>query len=112
MTDPDALFYLVDIYIAKDKIKEALTMLAKTLLKYPMMVTLLFKQAQCLVKYKYYEYAVKIVKVCVDLVPTSFEGWLLYAECMMQLADLKGALVAIDLAPNQPDLPYITLPEA
>lgn len=42
----------------------------------------------------------------------SFEGWLLYAECMIELADLKGALVAIDLAPNLPDLPYITLPEA
>ena len=43
MTDPNALFYLVDIYIYADKIREALTMLAKTLIKYPMMVHLLFK---------------------------------------------------------------------
>ena len=42
-TDPNALFYLVDIYIYTDKIREALTMLAKTLIKYPMMVHLLFK---------------------------------------------------------------------
>lgn len=45
MTDPHALFYLVDIYVARDKVKEALTMLAKHLIKYPMMIHLLFKQA-------------------------------------------------------------------
>ena len=38
MQDPHALFYLVDIYMSKDKLKEALTMLAKSLLKYPLMV--------------------------------------------------------------------------
>lgn len=43
ITDPLALFYLVDIYMARDKVKEALTMLAKHLIKYPMMVYLLFK---------------------------------------------------------------------
>lgn len=43
MTDINALFYLVDIYIAKDKLKEALTILAKNLLRYPLMVPLLFK---------------------------------------------------------------------
>ena len=57
ITDPNALFYLIDIYIARDKLKEALTMLAKTLLKYPMMVHLLFRQAQCLLKFKYFEFA-------------------------------------------------------
>ena len=41
--DPNALFYLCDIYMDKGKLKEALTMLAKTLIKYPMMVQLLFK---------------------------------------------------------------------
>jgi hypothetical protein len=44
--DPHALFYLVDIYIEKDKFKEALTMLAKNLLKHPMLINLLFKQAR------------------------------------------------------------------
>ena len=86
-------------------------MLAKTLLRYPMMVHLLFKQAQCLLKFKYFEYAVKIAKVCIDLCPTSFEAWMLYAECLIELQDLKGALIALDLAPNSPDLPYIDLPE-
>ena len=43
--DPHALLYLVDIYIEKDKFKEALTMLAKNLLKHPMLIHLLFKQA-------------------------------------------------------------------
>ena len=111
ITDPHALFYLVDIFIARDRIKEALTMLAKQLIKHPMMVHLLFKQAQCLLKYKYYEYAVKVAKVCVDLCPTSFEGWILYAECLIGLGDLKMALIAFDLAPNAPDPEYVTLPE-
>ena len=43
MTDPNVLFYLVDIYIYTDKLREALTMLAKTLIKFPLMVHLLFK---------------------------------------------------------------------
>ena len=38
INDPQALFYLVEIYIARDNVKEALTMLAKHLIKYPMMV--------------------------------------------------------------------------
>ena len=58
-------------------------MLAKTLIKYPMMVHLLFKQAQCLVKFKHFEYALKVSKVCVDLCPTSFTAWMLYAECLI-----------------------------
>lgn len=49
--------------------------------------------------------------MCVDLCPTSFEGWLLYAECLIGLGDLKMALIAFDLAPNQADQEYITLPE-
>ena len=38
LNDASVLFYLVDIYMAKDRLKESLTLLAKTLLKYPMMV--------------------------------------------------------------------------
>ena len=67
--DPSVIFYLVDIFIAKDRLKEALTLLAETLLKFPMMVQLLFKQAQCLFKYKYFEYAVKVAKICCDFCP-------------------------------------------
>ena len=80
-SDSSVIFYLIDIYIVKDRLKDALTLLAETLLKYPMMVQLLFKQAQCLAKYKYFEYALKVVKICCDLVPNSFEAWFLYAEC-------------------------------
>ena len=38
LNDVSVIFYLVDIFIAKDRLKEALSLLAKTLLKYPMMV--------------------------------------------------------------------------
>ena len=99
LTDPNALFYLVDIYIAKDKLKEALTLLAKTLLKHPLMVLLLYKQALCLKEFKYFEFAVKIAKVCCDLCPNSFNGWLLYAECAIELHDYETALICLDLAP-------------
>ena len=43
--EPKLLFYLIEIYIAKEKFKEALTILAKILVKYPLMLHLLFKQA-------------------------------------------------------------------
>ena len=36
---------------------------------------------------------------------------MLYAECLVELAELKKALIAIDLVPNGPDTPYLTLPE-
>lgn len=111
ISDPEALFYLVDIYIEQEKLREALTMLAKALLKHPMMLPLLFKQAQCLFKFKYFEFAVKIVKVCIDLLPTSFEAWILYSECLINLSDVGNALIALDLAPCTPDTSYITLPE-
>ena len=111
MKDPNALFYLVDIYIYTDKLREALTMLAKTLIKYPLMVHLLFKQAQCLLKFKHFEYALKVSKVCVDLCPTSYEAWTLHAECLIELQKMKKALIAIDLMPCADDTPYISLPE-
>lgn len=104
MGDPYALFYLIDIYIEKNKFREALTMLAKNLVKYPMMVHLLYKQAQCLVKFHYFEYAVKIAKVCVDLCPTSFEVWLIYAESLIWLKEIGTALIALDLAPCSQDV--------
>lgn len=87
-TDPNALFYLVDIYMETDKLREALTMLAKTLIKFPLMVHLLFKQAQCLLRYKHLEHAVKVAKVCVDLCPTSYTGWRLYAQCLIELQEV------------------------
>ena len=62
-------------------------------------------------KFKYYEYAAKLAKVCVDLCPTSFEAWAAYAEALIGIGDLKMALIAFDLAPNAPNLEYITLPE-
>lgn len=49
--------------------------------------------------------------MCVDLCPTSFEGWILYAECLVELSEIKKAMIAIDLVPNGPETPYITLPE-
>ena len=64
-----------------------------------------------MLKYKHFEYAVKVSKVCVDLCPTSYEGWTLYAECLIELQEMQKALLVIDLIPLSEDLPYITLPE-
>ena len=38
LNDPSVLFYLVEVFIAHDKLKDALTLLAKTLLEHPLMV--------------------------------------------------------------------------
>ena len=110
-SDSSIIFYLIDIYIAKDRLKEALTLLAQTLLKYPMMVQLLFKQALCLAKYKYFEIAVKVSKICCDLIPHSFEAWFLYAECQFELRNIKQGLIALDMAPALPDVSFISLPQ-
>ena len=60
-------------------------MLAKALLDYPLMVPLLIKQAKCLLKLEYYEFAQKIAITCVELVPESFEAWILYSRTCFAL---------------------------
>ena len=110
LNDPSVLFYLVEVYMAHDRLKDALTLLAKTLLDHPLMVQLLFKQAQCLFKYKYFEYALTVVKTCCDLCPQSFEAWFLYAQCQFELKNIKQGLIALDIAPEQKDILFLSIP--
>jgi len=50
-------FYLTELYLAQDKVKDAMNLLARSLLEYPMMVPLLIKQAKCLLRLEYFEFS-------------------------------------------------------
>ena len=56
-----------------------------------------------MIRMEYYEFAIKIVQTCVDLVPESFEAWILYAKCCFALKQTKRGLLALDNAPYYPD---------
>ena len=62
-------------------------------------------------EYKYFEHAIKVVKICCDFCPHSFEAWFLYAECQFELRNIKQGLIALDMAPINPDLQFISIPE-
>ena len=59
---------------------------------------------------EYFEYALQIGKVCVDLCPESFEAWNLLARCYINLQDLKMALIAMDNSPFIADIPLVEIP--
>ena len=67
--------HICDVELSVDKNKEAIIMLAEKIKDYPYLVPLLLKQAQAFIKSEYYEYALKLSKICVDLCPESFEAW-------------------------------------
>lgn len=69
-----------------------------------MLASLLLKQAQAFLKYEYYEFALKISKILVDLCPESFECWLVLAESYFHDRKFKNALIAIDVAPSYEDI--------
>ena len=69
-----------------------------------MLASLLLKQAQAFLKYEYYEYALKISRILVDLCPESFECWLVLAESYFHVRKFKNALIAIDVAPSYEDI--------
>lgn len=59
---------------------------------------------------EYYEYALKIGKMCAQMCPESFEVWNLIAKCYIGLSDVKMTLVALDMAPIYPDIDCVKLP--
>lgn len=67
--------HICDVFLSIDKNKEAILLLADKIKEYPYLVPLLLKQAQSFIKSEYYEYAMKLSKICVDLCPESFEAW-------------------------------------
>jgi hypothetical protein len=60
---------------------------------------------------EYFEYALKIGKICAEMCPESFEVWNLIAKCYIGLSDIKMVLIALDVAPIYPDIDYVKLPE-
>jgi hypothetical protein len=78
-------------------------LLAQGLIEFPLMIPLLIQEVKCMIKMEYFEFAMKIVQSCVDLVPESFEAWLLYAKCCFALKQTKRGLLALDNAPFYPD---------
>ena len=102
--DPLLINIICDALFAVEKIKQAITLLAHKIKEFPMLASLLLKQAQAFLKYEYYEYALKLSKICVDLCPESFEWWLLMAESYFHVRKFKSALIALDVAPSYEDL--------
>ena len=74
--DPLLLALVCDAFMAIERVKDTVLMLANKIKEYPFLVTLLLKQAQAFIKYEYFEYAMRLSRICVDLCPESFECWM------------------------------------
>lgn len=61
--DPLLVNIICDALFTVDKIKHAITMLAHKIKEFPMLASLLLKQAQAFLKYEYYEYALNLAKI-------------------------------------------------
>lgn len=81
--------HLSDMFLSIDKNKEAILLLADKIKEYPYLVPLLLKQAQAFIKSEYFEYALKLSKICVDLCPESFEAWFQLAEVYFHMKKIK-----------------------
>lgn len=102
--DPLLIGLICDALFTVDKLKQSITLLAHKIKEFPMLASLLLKQAQAFLKYEYYEYALRLSKILVDLCPESFECWLVLAESYFHVRKFRQALIAIDVAPSYEDL--------
>jgi len=75
--DPKIVTYICDCFIAVDRPKDAVILLASKIKDYPYLVPLLMKQAEAFYKIELYEYALKLSRICIELFPQSFEAHLL-----------------------------------
>jgi len=87
--DPLITVHICDVLLSIDKTKETILLLAGKIKEFPYLIPLLLKQAQAFIKYEYYEYALKLTQISVDLCPESFEGWLLLAESYFYMRRMK-----------------------
>ena len=109
------------MFLCIDKNKEAILILADKIKEYPYLVPLLLKQAQAFIKSEYFEYALKLSKICVDLCPESFEAWFQLAEVYFHMKKIKmvidfnvnfiQSLIALDIAPHYGDVEYVQKPK-
>lgn len=101
--DPRIVTYICDCYIAIDRPKDAVILLASKIKDYPYLVPLLLKQAEAFMKMELYEYAIKLSKIVMDLCPTSFEAHIIQATCLFYDKNIKQALIILNNAPAYPD---------
>ena len=97
--NPELVCLIWDALIDIGETKDAIMLLARNLTTYPMLAPLLLKQAESFLKYEYYEYGLKIAKIWVDLIPESFEAWLLLANMYFHMRMFKESLILLDIAP-------------
>lgn len=90
---------MCDALLETEQVKEAIILLAEKIKEYPMLVSLLLKQANAFIKYEYYEFAESLAKICVDLCPESFECWFCLAESYFHMRKFSLSLVCLDIAP-------------
>ncbi|CDW88693.1 clathrin-coated vesicle protein [Stylonychia lemnae] len=105
--DPLIVTHMSDVFLSIDKNKESILLLADKIKEYPYLVPLLLKQAQAFIKSEYFEYALKLSKICVDLCPESFEAWFQLAEVYFHMKKIKMSLIALDIAPYYADADYV-----
>jgi hypothetical protein len=86
--DPRIVTYICDCYIAVDRAKDAIILLASKIKDYPYLVPLLLKQAESFLKIELYEYAQKIAKICIEFCPESFEAHIILAKCHFYEKDI------------------------
>ncbi len=101
--DPLLISLMCDAIMSVDKLKESIILLANKIKEYPMLVTLLLKQANAFIQYEYYEFALELSKICVDLCPESFECWISLAESYFHVRKFTQCLICIDIAPFYPN---------
>ena len=87
--DPRIVTYICDCYIAVDRAKDAIILLASKIKDYPYLIPLLLKQSECFLNTELYEYATKIVKICLEFCPESFEAHYIYAQCLFYEKDIQ-----------------------
>lgn len=97
--DPSLVTFIVDALFSIDRVKDSIILLAENLSEYPMLAPLLVKQVEAFLRFEYYEYGLKIAKICVDLLPESYEAWNGLANTYFHMRQFKESLIALDIAP-------------
>ena len=106
--DPILTVLLSDTFLAINKIKECVVLLAERIKEAPYTVPFLNKQANALLKCEYYDYALKLAKISVELCPESFECWYTLAQCYFKLKQMHLALIVLDICPVYQETNFIT----
>lgn len=101
--DPRIVTYICDCYIAVDRARDAVILLASKIKDYPYLVPLLQKQAEAFITMELHEYAHKLATVCVELCPESFEAHFVLAKCQLYEKDVRQALITLNNAPSYSD---------